>query len=91
MHHLLNVSQKTKNDETTIDDAADLDLVMPMYNLIQYSSNQSETTRGLWFYFKDEATNFNADIVIDDNVKSFKYKAKLLGKTIAQPPPNAAN
>ena len=39
MHHLLNVSQKTKNDETTIDDAADLDLVMPMYNLIQYSSN----------------------------------------------------
>ena len=29
----------TKNDETTIDDAADLDLVMPMYNLIKYSSN----------------------------------------------------
>ena len=40
MHHLLNVSQKI--DETTIDGAEDLDLVMPMYNLIEYSSNHSE-------------------------------------------------
>ena len=37
----------------------DLDLVMPMYNLIEYSSNYSETTGSLWFYSKDEATNFN--------------------------------
>ena len=34
----------TKFDVTTIDDAEDLDLVMPMYNLIEYSSNYSETT-----------------------------------------------
>ena len=34
-----------------------------MYNLIEYSSNYSETTRSLWFYSKDEVTNFNADIV----------------------------
>ena len=33
----------TKNDRTKIDDE-DLDLVMPMYNLIEYSSNYSETT-----------------------------------------------
>ena len=38
-------------DETTIDDAEDLDLVMPMHNLIQYSSYYSETTGSLWFYF----------------------------------------
>ena len=51
----------TKIDGTTIDDAEDLDLVMPMYNLIEYSSNYSETTGSLWFYSKDEATNFNVD------------------------------
>ena len=34
----------TKIDETTIYDAEDLDLVMPMYNLIECSSNYSETT-----------------------------------------------
>ena len=36
-----------KIDETTIDDAEDLDLVMSMYNLIKYSSNYSETTLSL--------------------------------------------
>ena len=80
----------TKIDETTIDDAEDLDLVMAMYNLIEYSSNYSETTGSLWFYSKDEVTNFNADIANDDNFKSFKYKAKLLGNTAAQAD-NAAN
>ena len=67
----------TKIDETTIDDAVNLDLFIPMYKLIEYSSNYSETTRSLWFYSKDEATNFNVDIVNDNNFKSYKYKAKL--------------
>ena len=67
----------TKIDGTTIDDAEDLDLVMPMYNLIEYSSNYSETTGSLRFYFKDEETNFNVDIANDNNFKSFMYKAKL--------------
>ena len=30
---------------------------MPMYNLTEYSSNYSEKTGILWFYFKDEATH----------------------------------
>ena len=66
----------TKIDETTIDDAEDLDLVMPMYNLIEYSSNYSETTGSLWFNSKDEATDFNADIGNTDDFKSFMFKAK---------------
>ena len=37
----------------------DLDLVMPKYNLTEYSLNYSETTGSLWFYSKDGATNFN--------------------------------
>ena len=73
----------TKTVTTTIDDTEDLDLVMPMYNLIQYSSDYSETTRSLWFYLKDEGTNFNVDIANDNDFKSFKYKAKLLRNTEA--------
>ena len=37
-------------------------LVTPMYNLIECSSNYSETAGSLWFYSKDEATNFNNKI-----------------------------
>ena len=38
-----------------IGDAKDLDLVMSMYNLIEYSSNYSEATGSLWSYSKDES------------------------------------
>ena len=43
-----------------------------MHNLIEYSSNYSETTGSLWFYSKDKATD-----------KSFKYNANLLRNTEA--------
>ena len=56
---------------------------MPMYSLTEYSSNYSESTESLWFYSKDEATDFNGDIANSNDFKSFKYKAKLLGKTEA--------
>ena len=73
----------TKIDGRTIDEAEDLDLVKPMYNLLEYSLNFSETTGKLRFYSKDEGTNFNADIANDNNFKSFEYRAKLLGNTAA--------
>ena len=73
----------TKIDGTTIDDAEDSDLVMPMYNSIEYSSNYSERTGSLWFYSKDEAASFNADIANNNNFKSLEYKAKLLRNTEA--------
>ena len=82
----------TKTDGTTIDGAEDLDLVMLMYNLIEYNSNNSETKGSLWFYSKDKATGFNADIVNDNfkAFKAFKYKAKLLRNTVARAD-NSAN
>ena len=49
----------TKIDGTTIDYAEDLDLVMPMYNLIEYNSNYSKAIQTFRFYSKDGATNFN--------------------------------
>ena len=67
-----------KIDGTRIDDAEDLHLVIPMYKLIEYSSKYSKTIRSLWFYLKDEVTDFNADIGSTNNFKSFMYKAKLL-------------
>ena len=51
-----------KIDGTTIGDTKDLDLVMSMYNFIEYSSNFSDTTSSLWFYSKDETTDSDADI-----------------------------
>ena len=62
-----------------------------MYNLIKYSSNYSETTRSLWFYSKDEATDFNNNIANTDDLKSFKDKTKLLANRKAQPNSNSAN
>ena len=56
---------------------------MPMYNLIEYSWNYSEITGSLWFYSKDEATNFNVDIANTNNLKSFKCKTNVLAKTEA--------
>ena len=64
----------TKIDGTAIDDAEDLDLVMSVYNIIEYSSKWSETTGSLWFYSKDEATNFNVDIARDNNFKSLNIR-----------------
>ena len=53
---------------------------MPMYNLIEYSSNYSEITGSLWFYYKDEATDFTDDIV-NNTFKSLKHKAKSSGNS----------
>ena len=64
----------TRIDETSIDDAEDLDLVKPMYNFSEYSSNYSVTTGSLWFYSKYVSTTFNADIAHNkNNFKSFDH------------------
>ena len=68
----------TKFDGKTIDDAENLDLVLPMYNWIEYSPNYSETAGSFWFFPKDDAANFNNNIANIHDFKSFMYKAKLL-------------
>ena len=44
-------------NNTDIDNAQDIDIVMPMYNLIEYSDNYSKTSGGLWQYYKDDPNN----------------------------------
>ena len=63
-----------------------------MYNFLEYSSNYSDSTFmilwHLWFYSKDEATNFNTDNVNTNAFKSFQYKTKLLGNSCSAAPNN---
>ena len=72
-------------NNTQIDNAKDIDIVMPMYNLIEYSDNYAKTTGSLWQYCKDiPARNVNDKIIIVDvnnTTDSFKFKAKVTGKT----------
>ena len=57
-----------------------INITMPMYNLIEYSDNYSDTSGSLWNFKRDEIVN-NADMTNDDNAPSFKYKASLIGNT----------
>ena len=77
------ISCISKINNVLIDNAEDLDIVMPMYNLIEYSKNYSKTTGSLWNYYRDELTsdtnnnnNFNKNVV---NSRSFKYKTSIIG------------
>ena len=58
-----------------IDNAKDIDIIMPMYNLIEYSDNYAKTSGSLWQYFRDEPDDNLADS------ESFKAKIKITGKT----------
>ena len=49
----------SKINNTLIDNAEDLDIVMPMYNLIEYSKHYSKTTRNLWNYYRDNPSSCN--------------------------------
>ena len=40
-----------------VENAEDLDIVMPMYNLLEYSKNYSKTSASLWSYYRDELTD----------------------------------
>ena len=54
----------SKINNTQIDNAKDIDIVMPMYNLIEYTDNYAKTTGSLWRYCKDiPAKNNNNQIV----------------------------
>ena len=73
-------------NNTQIDNAKDIDIVMPMYNLIEYSDNYTKTTGSLWQYCKDIPARNNANnaIIIFSEVNitdSFKFKAKITGQT----------
>ena len=71
---------RTEVNETFIDEADFINITMPMYNLIKYSDNCSDTSGSLWQFRRDEIIN-NADVTNDNNAPLFKYKANLIGNT----------
>ena len=72
-------------NNTQIDNAKDIDIVMPMYNLIEYTDNYAKTTGSLWQYCKDiPARNNDNEInefTLVNTTDSFKFKAKITGQT----------
>ena len=76
----------SKINNVLVENTEDLDIVTPMYNLLEYSKNYRKTTRSLWNYYRDEPNNlllnnYNADLI--PNSESFKYKSSITGKTDA--------
>ena len=71
---------RTEINDTFVDYADFINITMPMYNLIEYSDNYSDTSGSLWNFKRDEITN-NANVTNDDNAPSFKYKASIIGNT----------
>ena len=72
-------------NNTLIDNAKDIDIVMPMFHLIEYNDNYSKTSGRLWQYCKDipAVDNNNATVNINGaNVTdSFNFKVKMTGET----------
>ena len=68
-----------------VHNAKDIDIVMPMYNLIEYSDNYVKTSGSLWQYCKDiparNANNIIEEFTEDNTTDTFKFKAKITGQT----------
>ena len=70
------------NDEH-VDTAENLDVTMPMYNLIEYSDNYQDSSATLYQYKRDEPPEVNAiNDLTTDTSSSFKYKVDLLGNPV---------
>ena len=79
------ISCISKINNELVEDAEDLDIVMPMYNLLEYSKNYRKTIGSLYNYYGDELSD-NADNDNFGNIKvvnseAFKYKSKVIGNT----------
>ena len=70
-----------------IDNEEDLDGVIPMYNLLEYSKNYKKTTGSLWNYYRSDEPNSGVDDVINYSImgsKSFDYKANFIKNSVTQ-------
>ena len=52
-------------NDTQVGNAKDIDIVMPMYNLIEYSDNYSKTSGSLWHYCKDTPAVDNNNAIVN--------------------------
>ena len=73
---IINLTEITEVNNTKIDNGKDLDVVILMYNLIEYSDNYSKASASLCQFYRDEPND--NDIT---ESKSFKLKSKFLDNT----------
>ena len=74
------ISCISKINGVLIDNAEDLDVVMPVYNLIEYSKKYSKTSAtSFWNYYRDKPTNDNEKNHYLKS-KSFDYKSSVIDK-----------
>ena len=74
----------SKISNTQIDNAEYIDIVMPMYNLIEYSDNYSKTPGSLWQYCKEKPAADNVGNIVAFNganaTDSFNFETKITGQ-----------
>ena len=80
------INYTSEMNKTQVDDARDIDLVMPMYNLIEYSDTFTKTSRSLYQFHRDKPALTNICNIIDfsndnSNSISFKYKQQITRQT----------
>ena len=66
-----------------IDNAEDLNVVMPMYNLLEYSKNYRKKKGSLWNYYRDEPNSSTDNNNVTHSIlnsESFGYKANFIGR-----------
>ena len=73
---------RTEINDTFVDYADFINITMPMYNLIEYSDNYSDTSGSLWQFKRDEIEE-DVDLTLDanhipNNSSSFKYKSSFI-------------
>ena len=79
----------SKINSELVENAEDLDIVIPMYNLLEYSKHYEKTSGSLFNYYRDkpneaEIANDNGAINISiRNSKSFDHKSKIVGTLVA--------
>ena len=83
------ISCISKINGVLVENAEDLDIVMPVYDLLEYSKTYSKTSASLWNYYRNELTDEtnnnndpNKNVI---NSKSFKYKTSITRSTYNVP------
>ena len=67
----------SKINGVKIDNAEDLDVAMPIYNLLEYSKNYKKTSGSLWSYYRDEPSN-----PLSSHFEYFKCKTSIQGNNV---------
>ena len=87
-NHALFTDSISNINNAQVDNVKDIDVVIAMYNLIEYRNNYFKKIDTLWQYCRDESSLNNAGAVfdftgVDDNSKLFKNKQKIASETYA--------